>query len=435
VSGERLVTEQGDVPRSDVFVVRDGAYFCEGVALEALAEAVGTPAWIYSASRIDAAYRTIADAMAEVTSRDVLIAYAIKANANLAVLRRLAALGCGADIVSAGELLRARHAGIPAERIVFSGVGKTRDELSLALREKIRAIHVESESELRVVAEEATKLGVKASIALRVNPNVDAGTHPYIATGLHDTKFGLELDRARALLPSIVASPHLALHGVSCHIGSQLDSPAPLEEAVTILGRFANECRQAGAALTSIDVGGGWPVAYGHETKPYPPAREFAAAIRRGLEASETTDLDVLTEPGRALVADAAALLTRVVYVKRQGGKRFVIVDGGITELIRPALYGAFHAIAPVRAREGSLSPADVVGPICESGDFFAHGRMLPPIEEGDLVALFGAGAYGREMSSTYNARPLAPEVLVEGDTFRVVRRRQTIEELWRLEE
>ncbi|MCB9616365.1 MAG: diaminopimelate decarboxylase [Sandaracinus sp.] len=423
------------MPPSEVFAERDGAIVCEGVSLEALADEVGSPTWVYSASRIDAAYGAIADAMRGATDRPVLVAYAIKANGNLAILRRLAALGCGADIVSGGELARALHAGIPAERIVFSGVGKRRDEIAYALRERIRAIHVESEAELHVVAEEAAKLGVKAPVALRVNPNVDAGTHPYIATGLHDTKFGLELDRAREVLPFALQSPHLVLHGVSCHIGSQLDSPAPLEEAVTLLGRFANECREAGAPLVSIDVGGGWPLAYGHESRPYPPASAFAQAIRRGLEASETTDLEVVTEPGRALVADAAILLTRVLYVKYQGGKRFVIVDGGITELIRPALYGAFHAIAPVRPREGARTPADVVGPICESGDFFAHGRLLPPVEVGDLVAIFGAGAYGREMSSTYNARPLAAEVLVEGDAWRVVRRRQTIEELWRLEE
>lgn len=434
MSGERTVVAQGAVPASDVFVVRGGALFCEDVAVERIAAEVGTPTWIYSAARIDRAYRTIADAMARVSDR-VLIAYAVKANGNLAILRRLAALGCGADIVSAGELARARHAGIPSERIVFSGVGKTREEIAYALRERVRAIHVESESELHVVAEEATKLGVQAPVALRVNPNVDAGTHPYIATGLHDTKFGLELDRARLAVRFAIEHPHLALHGVSCHIGSQLDSPAPLEEAVTLLGRFALECREAGAPITSIDVGGGWPLGYGHEARPYPAASEFADAIRRGLVASGATELDVVTEPGRALVADAAILLTRALYRKSQGGKRFVIVDSGITELIRPALYGAFHAIAPVRAREGALTPADVVGPICESGDFFAHGRMLPPIEEGDLIAIYGAGAYGREMSSTYNARPLAPEVLVDGSSFRVVRRRQTVEELWRLEE
>lgn len=434
MSGERSVVEQGGLPPSEVFARRDGSFFCEDVPLSRIAAEVGSPAWIYSGARIDCAYRTIADAMKRVSDR-VLVAYAVKANGNLTILRRLAELGCGADIVSGGELARALHAGIPPERIVFSGVGKTRDEIAYALREKVRALHVESERELRVVAEEAAKLGVRAPVALRVNPNVDAGTHPYIATGLHDTKFGLELDVARAVLRFAIDHPNLALHGVSCHIGSQLDSPAPLEEAVTILGRFALECRNAGAPITSIDVGGGWPLGYGHESRPYPAASEFADAIRRGLEASGATDLDVVTEPGRALVADAAVLLTRVLYVKSQGGKRFVIVDAGITELIRPALYGAFHAIAPVSPREGALTPTDVVGPICESGDFFAHGRMLPPIEEGDLVAVFGAGAYGREMSSTYNARPLAPEVLVDGSSFRVVRRRQTVEELWRLEE
>lgn len=432
---DRLVKTQGEPPPSDVFRVREGALFAEGVDLRLLARELGTPTWVYSAARIDAAYRAIEGAMRAITDRDVLVAYAVKANGNLAVLRRLAALGCGADIVSGGELRRARKAGIPASRIVFSGVGKRRDELALALTEGIRAIHVESEGELRVLGEEATRLGVEAPVVLRVNPNVDAGTHPYIATGLHDTKFGLEIDAARALVPGIVRHPHLALHGVSCHIGSQLDSPDPLEEAVTLLGRFASECRALGAPITSLDVGGGWPLAYGHEETPYPPAAAFAAAIRAGLEASGTTDLDLVTEPGRALVGDAAVLLTRVIYVKHQGGKRFVIVDAGISELIRPALYGAFHAMAPVESRLGERTPADVVGPICESGDFFAHERLLPPVAEGDLLAIFGAGAYGREMSTTYNARPLAAEVMVDGDAWRVVRRRQTVEELWALEE
>lgn len=434
MSDDRTVSEQGTPPTSAHFNTRDGELCCEDVPLAQIAEQVGTPTWVYSGARIDEAYLTLAGAMQAVSDR-VLVAYAVKANGNLAILRRLAALGCGADIVSAGELARARRAGIPSDRIVFSGVGKRRDELAYALREGIRAIHVESEGELRVLAEEAQTLRVVAPVVLRVNPNVDAGTHPYIATGLHDTKFGLELERARAVLPSLLASPHLALQGVSCHIGSQLDSPAPLEEAVTLLGQFALECRRAGAPITSIDVGGGWPLAYGHESRPYPSAREFAAAIRRGLEASETLDLEVVTEPGRALVADAAVLLSRVLYLKAQGGKHFAIIDAGITELIRPALYGAFHAIAAVRPRPGRPTPADVVGPICESGDFFAHGRLLPPLEEGDLVAIFGAGAYGREMSSTYNARPLAPEILVDGSTVTQVRRRQTIEELWLLEE
>ncbi|MEZ4247058.1 MAG: hypothetical protein R3B99_02285 [Polyangiales bacterium] len=257
MSGERVVTSQGAVPPSEVFVERDGAIACEGVSLETLADEVGSPTWVYSASRIDAAYGAIADAMREATDRPVLVAYAIKANGNLAILRRLAALGCGADIVSGGELARALHAGIPAERIVFSGVGKRRDEIAYALRERIRAIHVESEAELHVVAEEAAKLGVKAPVALRVNPNVDAGTHPYIATGLHDTKFGLELDRAREVLPAL-QSPAPRASRRQLPSARKLDSPAPLEEAVTLLGRFANECREAGAPLASIDVGGGY---------------------------------------------------------------------------------------------------------------------------------------------------------------------------------
>ncbi|MCA9614721.1 MAG: diaminopimelate decarboxylase, partial [Myxococcales bacterium] len=376
MSGERVVTSQGAVPPSEVFVERDGAIACEGVSLETLADEVGSPTWVYSASRIDAAYGAIADAMRGATDRPVLVAYAIKANGNLAILRRLAALGCGADIVSGGELARALHAGIPAERIVFSGVGKRRDEIAYALREGIRAIHVESEAELHVVAEEAAKLGVKAPVALRVNPNVDAGTHPYIATGLHDTKFGLELDVARELLPRLVTSEHLALEGVACHVGSQLSSAEPMADATEILGAFAVECVKAGARLRSIDAGGGWPIRYGDEDLDYAPWDAFGAAIRQGLRASgaDQLGLELIVEPGRALVGDAGGLLTRVVFVKEQHGKRFVVVDAAMTELIRPALYDAYHAVMPVlEAPPGET--ADLVGPVCETGDFFALDR------------------------------------------------------------
>lgn len=425
------MSELSGVPASEVFVRKDGVLHVEGVPLPALAEALDTPTWVYAGSRIDAAYQGVAEAMKQATDRDVLIAYAIKANANLAILKRLAEAGCGADIVSRGELRRALTAGIAPEKIVYSGVGKRRDEIREALEVGIRAIHVESEPELAVVAEEAAARGEPARIALRVNPDVDPKTHPYIATGLHDTKFGLELDVARRLLPGIVESPHLVLEGVACHIGSQLDSPQPLQEAIAILARFAKECLEAGAPLKSIDVGGGWPMHYGHEQHPYPPAGAFGDAIRAGLEEGGCTELDLITEPGRALVGDAGALLTRVLFVKEQAGKRFLIVDGAMTELIRPALYGAYHAIVPVTLREGPLRPADVVGPVCESGDFFAHGRLFPPVEPGDLVAVLGAGAYGREMASAYNARPPAAEVLVEGERWRVVRERAPLESLW----
>lgn len=414
---------------------RERELWLEGVPLDEIADAIDTPTYVYSGAAIDEAYASVADAMATATDRDVLIAYAVKANGNLALLSRLAKMGCGADIVSGGELLRALHAGIDPAKIVFSGVGKRADEIRAALQEGIRAIHVESPTELDLVAAEAERLATRATIALRVNPDVDAETHPYIATGLHSTKFGLELDVARALLPRIVADPRLELEGVACHIGSQLATVAPLQEAVTLLGRFALECRVAGAPVRSLDVGGGWPMAYGDEETPYPPYAAFAQGIRRGLAEAGATDFDLITEPGRALVGAAGVLLTRVVNVKMQGSKRFVIVDAAMTELIRPALYQAYHAIVPLRDGAGPVSAADVVGPVCESGDFFARDRPLPEaVAPGDLLAILGAGAYGREMAMTYNARPPAAEVLVEGQEWRIIRERASVESLWALE-
>ena len=262
-------------------------------------------------------------------------------------------------------------------------------------------------------------------------------THPYIATGLHDTKFGLEIPVARSLVPNIVRSPNLRLDGVACHIGSQLETVAPMREAVGLLAAFAEECRHAGAPMASIDVGGGWPMPYGDEDGEFPSHHDFGEAIRLGLSDASVRpeEYDLITEPGRALVGAAGALLTRVLFVKEQGGKRFVIVDAAMTELLRPALYEAYHAVAAVRPREGAVSPADVVGPVCESGDFFAQERPLPPFQRGDLIALMGAGAYGREMSMTYNARPAAAELMCEASACRVIRSRAPMESLWANEE
>lgn len=425
-----------DVPPSNYFQRVDGVLTCDGVDLRVLASQVDTPTYVYAARAIDDAFEAVREAMTHATDRDVLVAYAIKANGNLAILKRLAARGCGADIVSGGELARALKAGVAAENIVFSGVGKRTDEIEFALESEIRAIHVESAPEISAVEAAAKRRGKPARIALRVNPDVDAETHPYIATGLHDTKFGLELDVARELLPTIVASPHLHLEGVACHIGSQLGTTAPLREAVGILGRFGKECRAAGASrMRSLDVGGGWPMEYGCEAAAFPSYVEFGQAIRDGLADADAKDFDLITEPGRALVGGAGALLTRVVFVKTQADKRFVVVDGAMTELIRPALYEAYHAVVPVIVRDGETTSADVVGPVCESGDFLALDRKLPPVEAGDAIALMGAGAYGREMAMTYNARPPAAEVLVENGEWRVVRKRASVESLWALED
>ncbi|MDH5493881.1 MAG: diaminopimelate decarboxylase, partial [Myxococcales bacterium] len=402
----------------------------EDIPLTALADEAG-PSFVYSAQAVRAAYDRIAEAMSFTPH---LIAYAVKANGNLALLRQLADAGCGADIVSAGELARCLRAGIPPEKIVYSGVGKTRAELRAAIEAEIRAIHIESVAELELL-ETLVPEGRRFPVALRINPNVDAETHPYIATGLHETKFGLDVESARALIPRLLASRRLRLEGVACHIGSQLSTTAPLEQAVGLLGAFARECLEAGATLRSVDVGGGWPMPYGDEARPFPSEQALGEAIQRGLRAADLDEfgLEVITEPGRALVGDAGLLLTRVIFVKEQGGKRFLIVDAAMTELIRPSLYGAYHAIVPVLepAPDSRWEPADVVGPVCESGDFLARGQLLPPLEAGDLIAIRGAGAYGREMASTYNGRPLAAEILVDGDRHRIVRTRAAVESLW----
>jgi diaminopimelate decarboxylase len=420
------------IPQSPWFAYRDGQLACEGVPLSRIAEEVDTPAFVYSGASIDRAFQAIDQALSFAPH---MIAYAVKANGNLSLLARLASQGCGADIVSEGELRRALKAGFAPDRIVFSGVGKKRSEIAAAAEAGIRSIHVENEQELDVIEEVARERGKPIAIGLRVNPDVDPLTHPYIATGLRESKFGLAIPHAERLLPRILGSAHLRLESVACHIGSQLSSPDPLREAIALLGNFAQTCLAQGAPLRALDVGGGWPLPYGNEEKPYPPHQAFGDAIREGLEQSGMLrpDIEIVTEPGRAIVGDAGVLLTRVLYTKDQGDKEFVIVDAAMTELIRPALYGAHHAIMPVTEPEADAphTAVDVVGPVCESGDFLAKNRSLPPLQPGDLLAIRGAGAYGREMQSMYNARPLPAEVLVDQARSRVIRRRSTAEALW----
>jgi diaminopimelate decarboxylase len=414
---------------------RDRQLHAEGVALDRLADELGTPLFVYGAGAIDAAYGAIDDALGFAPH---LIAYAVKANGNLAILARLARQGAGADIVSGGELLRALEAGVPPERIVFSGVGKRDDEIELALHRRIRSIHAESAAEVDAIEAIARRMGTRAALALRVNPDVDPQTHPYIATGLHGSKFGIDISTAEALVPRIVASDHLDLEGVACHIGSQLASPEPLEEAVTLVARFALRCRAAGAHVRMLDTGGGWPLSYGSEEAPYPPLADYGAAIRRGLGAAGASNagFEIVVEPGRSLVGGAGVLLTRVLYVKDGPAKRFVIVDAAMTELLRPALYGAHHAARPVRAPDAAAgeTPVDLVGPVCETGDFLALDRPMPPLARGDLLVFEGAGAYASCMASNYNARPRPAEVLVDGGAHRVIRERETVEGLWALE-
>jgi diaminopimelate decarboxylase len=419
---------RAEVPGSAHFAaLADGTLGVDGVSLEALAEAHGTPLHVVSRAAIETAYRQIDAALGDAPH---LIAYAMKANGNPALLALLSSLGAGVDAVSGGEIHWALAAGVPASRIVMSGVGKTDEEIAFAIDAGVRGIHVESEPELDAIEAIARARGVTARIGLRINPDVDPKTHPYIATGLHETKFGLEIDVARRLLPRIVESAELELETIACHIGSQLPRASSLAEAVEIAARFARECVEAGAPIRSLDAGGGWPITYGDEDESADAHRAFGQAIREGMQRAGLTGVEIVVEPGRALVGDAGALLTRVVYVKEQAGKRFVIVDAAMTELLRPALYGAYHAIAPVRPRGGEATACDVVGPVCESGDFLALGRALPEVRRGDLLLVRGTGAYAASMSTEYNARPRAAEVLVESGGARVIRARGRIEGL-----
>jgi len=421
---------RSEIPPSRYFAPVGGELGCDGASLSAIAATFGTPTHVYAARAIDDAYGALDRALGSGSHR---ICYAMKANGHPAIVRRLGALGAGVDAVSGGELTWARRSGIAADRIVMSGVGKTDAEIGLALDLGIRAIHVESEAELEVVAAAARVRRARAPIALRINPDVDAATHPYLATGVTDTKFGIDLSTARRLLPGIVASSDLALEAVACHIGSQIPSAAPLEAAVAIAAGFARQCAEAGAPIRALDAGGGWPIAYGDEDAPLASWGELAEALRAGVRrgGAGALNLELLVEPGRALVGDAGALLTRVLYVKEQAGKRFVVVDAAMTELVRPALYGAYHAIVPVRSRPGASGPADVVGPVCETGDFLAQGRMLGPVERGDLLLVRGTGAYGASMASRYNLRPSAAEVMVEAAVPTLISPRGRVEDLF----
>jgi diaminopimelate decarboxylase len=411
------------------FTYRDGRLCCEGVPLAEIARAVGTPAWVYSRARIEENYRAVAHAFAPLRAH---IHYALKANANLAILRLLAGLGAGADVVSGGEVFRALRAGFPAERIVFAGVGKTRAELIYALRSGVGWFNVESEQELALLDQLAKEFGKgTARVALRLNPDVLADTHEHIATGHAAAKFGVDLPTAERLAREWGRFPHLRLEGVHVHIGSQLFTPAATVKAVQRALHFIEEAKTAGHSVRALNIGGGFPIAYDDSEAPA-TVQDFSQALTPLLH---DAGLSLLTEPGRRLVADAGALLVEVQYVKESYGVRFAVADGGMNDLLRPALYGARHRVWPVAQSDGPTMPAQVAGPVCESADFLARDVPLPSLAPEDLLAVLDGGAYGAVMSSTYNARPLAPEVLVEGETFRVVRRRQTWDDLIALEE
>ena len=400
------------------FPYRGGRLSAERVALAEVAAEVGTPFYCYSTAALTARYRALADAFA---GRDVLVAYSVKANPNQAVIATLARLGAGADVVSEGEIRRALAAGVAPRNVVFSGVGKTRGEIAFALSRGVVHVNVESEPELVLLSEVAAALGTPARVALRVNPDVDAGTHDKIATGRRGDKFGIDIARAPALYRRAASLPGIEVDGVDVHIGSQITDLAPFRRAFARAAALVRSLRADGHRIARLDVGGGLGIRYGDETPP--SAAAYAAALG---EAAADLDCRLVLEPGRAIVGNAGVLVAAVVYVKREGGRRFVIVDAGMNDLMRPALYGARHRIAPLAepAADAPLAAADVVGPVCESADTFAADAALPPLASGDLVAFLSAGAYGAAMSSTYNSRPLVAEVLVDGARRAVVRPR-----------
>jgi diaminopimelate decarboxylase len=402
---------------------------CDGVRLDTLAKKYGTPLYVYSANQILERLRLFTQAFQPVPH---LVCYAVKANSSLAILKLLAKHGAGFDIVSGGELERVlRVSQEAAERVVFSGVGKTAPEMDLALRSGILLFNVESAGELELLAERASKLRIRARVSLRVNPDVFAETHPYISTGLREHKFGIDIREARKVYKSAARQKYLEPYGVSVHIGSQIRSADPFGAAAERIARLVQELRADGLSIRVVDVGGGLGIEYHreHSFDPEQKVRQYASALLKALRPLK--ELQLLLEPGRFIVAQAGALLTRVLYVKKNGKKTFVITDAAMNDLIRPALYQAHHEIIPVVPRKGARKrTVDVVGPVCETGDFFARDRSMPELQPGDLAAILDAGAYGLSLSSNYNSRPRPAEVLVEGTRHRLIRKRETIDDL-----
>jgi len=406
------------------FDYKDGVMFCEETAINRIAKEVGTPFYLYSTATL----RQHFNAFDEAFKLSHITCFAVKSCSNLAILRLFAGMGGGADIVSGGELFRALHAGIEPKKIVYSGVGKTAEELRQALKAGILLFNVESEQELEILHREAAALNVVAPVSFRVNPDVDPKTHAYISTGLAKNKFGIPIEEAAALYGKANAMPSIEVVGVSCHIGSQLTQISPFIESLQKLKIFMRQLDQQGITIKFLDIGGGLGITYKEEEPPHPQV--YAEAIK-----DEMADLNctLILEPGRVIVGNAGILVTRVLYTKR-GGKNFVIVDAAMNDLARPSLYGAYHAILPVNRKISASMVADLVGPICETGDFLSKDKEIPAFVSGDLVAVMSSGAYGFSMSSNYNSRPRVAEVLVEGSNFHVIRQRETYEDLIRNE-
>ncbi|MBL8791754.1 MAG: diaminopimelate decarboxylase [Rhizobiales bacterium] len=408
------------------FAYRDGFLHAEDVDLRLIAEEVGTPFYCYSSATLERHYQVMDSAFA---GTDHMICYAMKANSNQAVIRTMAALGAGMDVVSEGELRRALAAGVPARKIVFSGVAKTAREMALALKEGIACFNVESEPELELLSAVANRVGQRASVSIRVNPDVDAKTHAKITTGKADNKFGIPYLRASEVYARAAALPAIDVAGIDMHIGSQITELAPFEKAYALMADLTRQLLSEGHAIRHLDLGGGLGVPYRGDNDIPPHPDEYGAMCKRVLG---PLGLKLVLEPGRMFVGNAGILVTRVIYRKETEARRFIIQDGAMNDLIRPTLYDAHHDIIPVAEAlaQGEQAEADVVGGICESGDFFARQRRLPAFDAGDLMAIMTAGAYGAVQSGTYNSRPLVPEVLVKGKRFAVIRPRQSYEDL-----
>ncbi len=410
----------------DHFLYRDGLLHAEDVPIPEIVSAVGTPVYVYSTGTLTRHFRLFEEALSPLPH---LICFAVKSNGNLAVLRTLGNLGAGMDVVSGGEYLRAKAAGVPGDRIVFSGVGKTREEMRLALEGGIRQFNVESEPELLALSEVAAGMGATAPIAVRVNPDVDARTHEKIATGRKEDKFGIPITRSAEVYALAATLPGIAVVGIDVHIGSQLTDLAPFEQAYLKVADLTRQLRAEGHTISRLDLGGGLGIPYETSNTAPPLPIEYGEVIKRTVG---DLGCEIEIEPGRLISGNAGLLVASVIYLKHGEGRDFLILDAAMNDLIRPAMYGAHHDIVPVveRAPGAELQRYDVVGPVCESGDTFARARPLPPLHAGDLVAFRSAGAYGAVMASEYNARPLVPEVLVNGDQFAVIRRRPTFDEM-----
>jgi diaminopimelate decarboxylase len=408
------------------FQYKNNELFCEDVPVRELAEQFGTPCYVYSHATLCHHFMVFDQAFADVPH---LTCFSVKSNSNLAILSLFASLGGGVDIVSGGELFRARRAGVPPERIVYSGVGKTREEIDYALREGILMFNIESTQELETINTRAAIMGVSANIALRVNPDVDPKTHPYISTGMKKNKFGIDIESAIKAYEQARSLDHIQILGLDCHIGSQLTEVSPFVDALRRLRVLIERLADIGIGIRFLDLGGGLGIVYDQETPPHP--HEYALAIKEELTGVPCT---LIFEPGRVIVGNAGILLGKVLYTKRTLHKNFVILDAAMNDLVRPSLYGSYHHIQPVIRQEREMEVVDIVGPICESGDFLARDRGLPMMRPGDYLAVMSAGAYGFTMSSNYNTRPRCPEILVKGSEVHVVRRRETWEDLVCLE-